>query len=196
MNIHVGADNRLLTPEQTLENPVTGERIVFRQTARETGGRRVVIDHFLPPHTGTFAEHVQLNQEERFEILSGKATYCLNGVQSTAYAGELIYVPYGAPHRNPWNEGDQELVFRHETSPDLGSEVFFESLFSLAQDGKTNRKGEVSAFQLFAIGANLESQTYVTNIPISIQRVMIPLLGTIGRWLGYPTHYSLSKAKE
>jgi uncharacterized protein len=196
MNNSAEANTLMAIPGQVLENPITGERIVFRQTARETGGRRLVIDHILPPHTGTFAEHVQLNQEECFEILSGTATYRLNGVQSTAHAGEVILVPCGVPHRNPWNESDQEMVFRHETSPDLGSEIFFESLFSLAQDGKTNRKGEVSALQLFTIGAGLESQTYVTNIPISVQRVMIPLLGTVGRWLGYPTRYSLAKGKE
>jgi quercetin dioxygenase-like cupin family protein len=186
----------MATPGQTLENPITGERIVFRQTARETGGRSLVIDHFLKPHTGTFPEHVQLNQQERFEILAGIATYRLNGVQNIARAGEVIVVPHGAPHRNPWNESDQELVFRHETSPDLGSEVFFESLFSLAQDGKTNHKGEVSALQLIVIGAGLESQTYVTNNPIFIQRLMIPVFGTIGRWLGYPTYYSVIEAKE
>jgi mannose-6-phosphate isomerase-like protein (cupin superfamily) len=180
--------------EVPLENPVTGERILFRERAYETGGRRVVIDHFLKPHTGTFAEHVQLNQDERFEILSGTATYRLNGVQSTAQPGEVILVPRGTPHQNPWNESDQDLVFRHETSPDFGSEIFFESLFSLAQVGKTDRKGEVSLMQLMTIGAGLESQTYVTDIPISVQRLMIPVLGTIGRWLGYPTRYSLEKA--
>jgi short-subunit dehydrogenase/mannose-6-phosphate isomerase-like protein (cupin superfamily) len=178
---------------QMLENPVTGERIVFRERAHENGGRRVVIDHFLKPHTETFAEHIQLNQEERFEILSGIATYRLNGVQSTARAGEVIIVPFGAPHQNPWNETDEELVFRHETRPDLGSEIFFESLFSLAQDGKTNRNGEVGVIQLMTIGASLESQTYLTNMPISVQRVMIPMLGALGRWLGYPTRYSLAK---
>jgi mannose-6-phosphate isomerase-like protein (cupin superfamily) len=179
----------MATPGQTLQNPVTGERIVFRQTAHETGGRKVVIDHFLPPHTGTFAEHVQLNQEERFEILSGTATYRLNGVQSTALAGEVILVPAGMSHRNPWNESDRDLVFRHETIPDLGSEIFFESIFRLAQDGKTNHKGEVYPLQILVIGSGLESQTYVTHIPIAIQRVLIPLLGTIGRWLGYPPRY-------
>ena len=117
-------------------------------------------------------------------------------MQSTAQSGGVILVPRGTPHQNPWNESDQELVFRHETSPDVGSEIFFESLFSLAQEGKTNSKGEVSFMQLMTIGAGLESQTYVTDIPISVQRVMIPVLGTIGRWLGYPTRYPLEGAKE
>ena len=183
-------------PGQTLENPITGERIVFRETARETRGSKLVIDHFLKPHTSTFPEHVQLNQEERFTVLSGTATYQLNGAKNAAQTGEVIVVPQGAPHRNPWNESDQEMVFRHETSPDFGSEVFFESLFSLAQDGKINNKGEVSALQILVIGAGLESQTYVTGIPVSVQRVINPMLATIGRWLGYASRYSLERAKE
>ena len=35
---------------QTLENPASGERITFRQTAAETGGELVAIDLQLPPN--------------------------------------------------------------------------------------------------------------------------------------------------
>ena len=178
---------------QTLENPITGERIIFRQRAHETDGARVVIDHHLKPHTGTFPEHVQLNQDERFEILSGTATYSLNGVKKTARAGDVILAPRGTPHRNPWNESNLEMAFRHETSPDFGSDVFFESLFSLAQAGKTNHKGEVNALQIIVIGAGLKSQTYLTAFPIIVQKIMNRILAAIGRLLGYPSRYSLSR---
>jgi mannose-6-phosphate isomerase-like protein (cupin superfamily) len=182
----------MAVPGQALENPITGERIVFR----ETGAERLVIDHSLKPHTSTFAEHIQLNQEERFTILSGTGTYRLNGLDRTARAGEVIVVPPGTPHRNPWNEGDEELLFRHETSPNLGSEIFFESLFSLARDGRTDKKGDVSALQVIVIGAGLKSQTYTTGIPVSIQRLMIPVLAALGRWLGYPARYPLERSEE
>jgi quercetin dioxygenase-like cupin family protein len=179
----------MATPGQALENPIMGERIVFRQTAQESGGEKLVIEHFLRPHTSTFPEHIQLNQEERFEILSGTATYSLNGIRKTAQPGEVIVIPRGTPHRNPWNESNQEMAYRHETRPDYGSEVFFESLFSLAQDGKTNQKGEVSALQIIVIGAGLKSQTYVTGAPILLQKLLNPILAAIGRWLGYPARY-------
>ncbi len=183
----------MATQGQVLENPITGERITFRHTAHETGGERLVIEHFLKPHTNTFPEHVQINQEEHFEILTGIATYSLNGIKKTAEAGEVIIVPRGTPHRNPWNESDQEMSFRHQTSPDFGSEVFFESIFSLAQDGKTNKKGEVNPLQVIVIGAGLKSLTYLTAIPLIIQKVMNPFLAAIGRLVGYSDHYSLRK---
>jgi short-subunit dehydrogenase/mannose-6-phosphate isomerase-like protein (cupin superfamily) len=177
------------TTGESLENPITGERIVFRTTARESNGARVVIDHFLKPHTTTFPEHVQLNQQERFEIISGTASYSVDGVMCYAKTGDVIVVPPGTRHRNPWNESDAELHFRHETSPDFGSEQFFATLFRLAQAGKTNAKGEMNLLQLAVVGDALASKTYVTALPITVQRVMFPLLAAIGRRLGYRAHY-------
>ena len=52
-------------PGQTIHNPRTGERIIFRHTQRETGGAYVEFDHFLPPGPSAFAEHVQLNVRAR-----------------------------------------------------------------------------------------------------------------------------------
>jgi mannose-6-phosphate isomerase-like protein (cupin superfamily) len=179
----------MATPGQWLENPFTGERIVFIETAQETKGTRVVIDHFLPPHTDTFPEHLQLNQEERFEIIAGSASYSIGRVQHQASAGDVIVVPAGTPHRNPWNSSAAALHFRHQTTPDLGSEQFFETIFSLARDGKTNRKGEVPLLHLMVIGDALASKTYQTGIPISVQRVAIRILAALGRRLGYRPHY-------
>ena len=53
----------------TIENPVTGERIVFRQTSAETNGEAVVIDCFVKPSGFVAKAHVHPSQSERFEIL-------------------------------------------------------------------------------------------------------------------------------
>jgi hypothetical protein len=55
----------------TIENPVTGERLVFHQTSRETDGQAVVFETFVQPDGFVAAAHVHPKQEERFEILSG-----------------------------------------------------------------------------------------------------------------------------
>src|SRR5262245_23078322 len=54
-----------------IENPVTGERIVFRKTSRDTGGQAVVIETFVQPNGFVAAAHVHPSQEERFEVLRG-----------------------------------------------------------------------------------------------------------------------------
>lgn len=42
----------------TLENKVTGERIVFHKTSRETGGEAVVVECFVQPGGCVAAAHV------------------------------------------------------------------------------------------------------------------------------------------
>lgn len=179
---------------QALNNPYTGERIIFEQVEQDTGGALVAFEHFmLPRRTPTFPEHVQLNQEEQFEIISGSARYRLGGVNQQAQAGETVIIPPKAIHINCWNAGPGELQMRHSFRPALGTDIFFERLFSLAMDGKTNSKGEVNLLQLAVIGHEIESQTFNAAIPIPFQRLALPVLALIGRSLGYRTRYASGK---
>ena len=176
---------------QVLSNPYTGERIIFEQTGQDTGGSLVSFQHFMSPRNApTFPEHVQLNHEERFEILAGTARYRLNGVDQQADAGETVIIPASAIHINCWNTGPGELHMRHSFRPALGTDIFFETLFTLAMNGKTNAKGEVNLLQLAVIGNAIESQTFNAGISISIQRFALPVLAMLGRLLGYRARYS------
>jgi len=176
---------------QTLNNPYTGERIVFEQTEQDTGGALVAFEHFMLPRTmPTFPEHVQLNQEERFEIISGTARYRLNGVEGQAHAGETVIIPPGAIHINCWNADPEALKMRHSFRPALGTDIFFETIFTLAMNGKTNTKGEVNLLQLAVIGNEIESQTFNAGIPLPLQRSALPVLAMIGKLLGYRARYS------
>ncbi len=175
---------------QRLNNPCTGEWIVFQKTGQDSDGKLVEFDHHMPPSpTPTFPEHVQLNQEEQFEIVSGTARYRLNGSERQAHAGEVVIVPPGAFHVNCWNAGPDELHLRHSFRPALGADFFFETLFTLAQAGKTNAKGEVNLLQLAVIGSGIESQTYGAGLPIPLQRLGLSLLAALGKRLGYRARY-------
>lgn len=179
---------------QTLNNPYTGERIIFEQTEQDTGGSVVAFEHFMLPRTmPTFPEHVQINQEERFEIISGTARYRLDGVEGQAHTGETVIVPPGVIHINCWNAGPEALKMRHSFHPALGTDIFFETLFTLAMNGKTNARGEVNLLQWAVIGNEIESQTFKAGIPIPLQRLALPVLALIGRLLGYHARYSTEK---
>ena len=56
----------------TIENPASGERITFRETAATTGGELVAIDLELPAGRRVPGPpHIHPRQEERFEVVAG-----------------------------------------------------------------------------------------------------------------------------
>ena len=54
-----------------IENPVTGERIVFHETSAETNGERVVFETIVQPGGFVASAHLHPLQTERFEVLEG-----------------------------------------------------------------------------------------------------------------------------
>jgi hypothetical protein len=55
----------------TIENPVTGERITFLATSADTGGEAVVIETVVEPDGFVAAAHVHPSQTERFAVAAG-----------------------------------------------------------------------------------------------------------------------------
>src|SRR3989337_3757546 len=90
-----------------IENPVTGERIVFRQTSVDTNGELLQFELFLKPHGFVPAEHIHSRQEERPEVVSGRVRYRLGGKADSLSAREAAVLPSGIPH-TLWNDTDDE----------------------------------------------------------------------------------------
>ena len=78
-----------------LENPVTGERMIFRKTSAETGGEAVVIECIVRPKGVVAATHVHPSQDERFEVLSGEVGFRVGKEEVVASAGERMHVRPG-----------------------------------------------------------------------------------------------------
>jgi quercetin dioxygenase-like cupin family protein len=172
----------------TIENPVTGERIVFRKTSRETGGQAVVIETHVRPNGFVAAAHVHPSQEERFEVLSGSVGFRVGRARTVAGPGQRLVVPAGTPHRF-WNAGDDVAHFVCEIRPALQFESLLETMFALAVDGKTNRKGMPSLLRL-AVIANAHFDTVRLPFPPAIlQRIGLALGAPVGRLLGYRPAY-------
>ena len=171
-----------------IENPVTGERLVFRKTSRDTNGEAVVIETFVQPHGFVAAAHVHPSQEERFEVLKGTVGFKIGREKIVAGPGQRITVPAGTPHKF-WNAGDDEAHFVCEVRPALQFESLLETMFALAVDGKTNRKGMPNPLRL-AVIANAHFDTVQLPFPPAwMQRVGLALGAPLGRLLGYRPTY-------
>jgi quercetin dioxygenase-like cupin family protein len=93
------------------ENPVSGERIRFRETAADTGGELLAIDLELSPDGHVPGMHVHPIQEERFEVTKGTMRFKRGGKKVTAHPGDVVVVPPGVRHKFA-NAGDEEARAR------------------------------------------------------------------------------------
>ena len=173
---------------EPLENPITGERLTFRETARDTNGERVVVDVAVKPDGFVAAAHVHPHQQERFEIVSGRLSFKVGKEKIEAKAGDVVTVAPGTPHKF-WNAGTDEARFVTEIRPALTFEQLIETMFSLAADGKTNRKGMPNPLRLAVIAkANFE-HVQLPFPPVFLQRLGLALAAPLGRIVGYGPSY-------
>ncbi len=173
----------------TLENPITGERLTFVRTSRETGGEAVVVDATVAPNGAVAAAHVHPFQTERFEIRSGTARFKLGRDEIEAKAGDVVTVEPGTPHKF-WNAGEEHVRFVTEIRPALGFEQLIETMFSLAAAGKTNRKGMPNPLHLAVIARAHFDDVRLPFPPAFLQRAGLALGAPVGRIFGYAPAYA------
>ena len=173
----------------TIENPVTGERIVFRKTSQETNGEAVLIDVFVQPNGAVAAAHVHPAQEERFQVLRGTLGFKLGRKKIVAGPGQRITIPAGTAHKF-WNAGDEEAHFVCEVRPAFQFEQLLETMFALAADGKTNRKGMPNLLRLAVIAHAHFDTVRLPFPPALVQRIGLALGAPVGRMVGYEPTYA------
>ena len=177
----------------SIENAVTGERIVFRQTSRETGGEAVVIDAYVQPNGCVAAAHVHPSQEERFEVLRGTVGFRVGREKLVAGPGQRLTVPAGTPHRF-WNTGNTVAHFVCEIRPALQFESLIETMFTLAAEGKTNGKGMPNPLRLAVIAEAHFDTVRLPFPPAILQRIGLALGSPVGRAFGYQPVYVPTEA--
>jgi Cupin domain len=134
------------------------------------------------------AAHVHPKQEERFEIVSGTLRLNVGGEEIVAGPGERITIRAGTPHRFS-NVGDDEVRFRCEVRPALQFEQLLETMFALAVDGKTNKKGMPNPLRLAVIARAHFDVVRLPFPPANVQRLGLVLGSAVGRLVGYGPTY-------
>ena len=171
-------------PGEAIENPVSGERIVFRKTAGASQDQPLIFEYALRPGGSVPFAHVHPRQEERFKIVSGRARIRVGKRLVRVRAGETVVVPAGAAHRL-WNDSEEELRAIVEFRPALRTAEGFEQLFRLARAGKLGRRGLPNPFRLAILAREYRDEVYLAAVPPIVQRAVALLLAPVGRLLGY-----------
>lgn len=176
---------------QTIENPVSGERITFLQTARDTGGELLEIELELTPDGNVPGAHVHPEQEERFHVLEGTMKFRLGMKKIVAGPGETVIVPAGSVHRFS-NGGDTPARARVEVIPALDMEQLFETTVELALEGNTTRKGMPKPLHLALFVRRFEREVRAPFPPAAIVRALMSPLAALARRRGHDERYATS----
>jgi mannose-6-phosphate isomerase-like protein (cupin superfamily) len=178
----------MIQPGQIIDNPITGERLVFLKTSQETNGELVEFEAFVKPTGFVASAHLHPYQEERFHVLRGTLDFKLGKSRLLAGPGERITVPAGTPHKF-WNASEDEVHFVCQVRPALQFERLIATMYGLAFDGKTNRKGMPNPLRLAVIAHAHFDDVRLPFPPLWMQRMGLALGAPLGRLLGYEPTY-------
>jgi quercetin dioxygenase-like cupin family protein len=167
-----------------VENPITGERVLFLETSEDTNGELLRFEYVLPPRF-SIPEHVHPRQEERHEVLSGTLRSRVGGREQTFGEGRRVIGPSGVPHAWSNPSADEELRIVSELRPALHLEALIEVGFALASDLKTDRKGALRHLPRMIMLANeAKHEFYLTAVPGPARGAFSALLGALAYVVG------------
>jgi mannose-6-phosphate isomerase-like protein (cupin superfamily) len=161
---------------QVLENPISGERIIFRKTAADTDGAMLAFDLELSPAGHVPGAHVHPSQEESFEIVTGLMRFQKGFRTITAGAGDRVVIPSSTPHRFK-NAGYGPALVRVEVRPALRMEELLETTVALAREGRTTGKGLPYPLDLALFMREFDAEVRAPFVPAgAVRAVMAPLV--------------------
>ena len=125
--------------------------------------------------------HVHYLQEEAARVVTGSLGYQVRGGEARfAGPGELVVWPAGTPHKW-WNAGTTELCMTGWCRPPGNIEFFLGSLFSSTRE---HGGGRPALFDAAFLLTRYRGEYAILELPLVVQRLVIPVIYVIGRVLG------------
>ncbi len=121
------------TDMPVFDNPISGERIVVRRCADETGGALLAWELFLARGGRVPGTHAHPEQEERFTMLGGVMRFRVRGRVVILTAGETLTIPAGTVHSFA-NAGRDPAHVAVETRPAMEMQALLETAAAMARE--------------------------------------------------------------
>jgi quercetin dioxygenase-like cupin family protein len=176
---------------QTVENPVTGERITFIATAADTNGERLEIELALAPDGAVPGAHVHPEQVETFHVVSGTMKFRLGLKKIIAGPGVTVVVPAGAIHSFA-NAGEDTAIVRVVAEPALKMEELLETNVALAREGKVMKTGMPKPVHLALFVKEYRHEVKAPFPPAFVVSALMAPLRAYGRRKGHALRYGIA----
>ncbi len=162
-----------IIPGYTLDNPVTGERFTFTDTAASTDGELLAFDLDLRPGGAVPIAHVHPIQSERFEVLEGEMRFRLGLRTRHAGPGDIVLVDPGVAHSFA-NPGDEPARMHVEVRPALQMEAMFAEVIAMAHGGRMTRRGlPRNPLELATLARKYDQEAHAPLLSVRLQRVLL-----------------------
>jgi mannose-6-phosphate isomerase-like protein (cupin superfamily) len=166
---------------EVIENPVTGQRLVFLVVSTDSDGELFAAEGIFPPGGFAGVPHIHPHQDEHFEVLAGEAVFEIGRSHQVLGAGETVGVPRGTKHTFA-NAGQAEMRVRFEFRPaPPTTEQFYELYFAFAQQGRVNAKAMPDLLDVATVWPITSHHAVLASPPAAIQHALFRLLAPIAR---------------
>jgi quercetin dioxygenase-like cupin family protein len=172
---------------QVLTSPTTKNSFEFIETAKESNGEHVIMRGTIYSKGANVPNHIHTLQEETFEVVSGQLTILENGAKRILSAGDKITFPKNKPH-NHYNDHDEAVTYIQTVTPALDMDYFLETLLGLDADGKA-KNGKYGLVQELVLLKYLDSKSFLADMPIGVQKILMNIIAPIGKLMGYRAIY-------
>jgi hypothetical protein len=167
-----------------IEDPVTGERIVFDKDA--SGDERLVWDEWRPAHSEPPPAHYHPTTEERFVVREGTLVVEVDGSANRLTDGDELTIPPQTSHVS-YTEEDAAR-FRREVSPPGQWREFLTERFAYAHT--VGERSGVGGLLQAALWLRAYPDVLVLERPPQpVQNVLFPVLVVIAQATGRRAHH-------
>jgi quercetin dioxygenase-like cupin family protein len=171
----------MITPGQTLENPVTGERFTFIETAATTDGELLSFELALRPGGAVPIPHVHPVQTERFAVVAGEMRFRVGLRTVVAGPGDVVEVAPGVMHGFA-NAGDEEARVLVEVRPALQMEEMFAEVVAMAESGRMSPRGlPRNLLDLAVLARTYDREAHAPFLSVGLQRLLLAPLVALAR---------------
>ena len=171
---------RTPTYPHTIDNGA-GERLTFLRRI----GDRLEVENVVKPGSGP-PMHVHHHQQEALTVEQGRIGYQRPGEPPHfAERGETVVFAPGEAHRF-WNAGKEDLRCTGYIEPADNVEYFLTAMYASQRE----HGGRPGPFDAAFLARRFRSEVGIAEIPALVQRLVFPVLVTVGRPLGKYRRYA------
>jgi quercetin dioxygenase-like cupin family protein len=169
-------------------NPLSGEQIVVRRTAGQTGGRVLDWELVLAPGGRVPSSHAHPEQEECFTMLEGQLRFRVGGRRLLAGPGDIVRVPPGTVHHFA-NAGSGPARVAVQTRPALSMHELLETAAALAREQHAAGRRAPRLVDLALFMRDFRREVRAPYLPAVLVRAVLAPLAALARRRGLDARY-------